>query len=66
MLCDLGDDCEFIGDEPLDKKTKKLTNKLEKEERKNSDMELVQGKKGKSRGKIISSLNVDSLIGVLI
>ena len=77
VVCDCGDDCEFTGDEPLDKKTKKLMKKLEKEEReeakkekkkwkeerKNSDREIVQEKKGKSKGKVISSLDVDSLIG---
>lgn len=69
-LCDCVDDCEFMGEEVMDKKTKKLIKKLEKEERKkekgerkNSDRELTPGKKGKSKGKIVSNLDVDSLIG---
>ena len=33
-LCDCVDDCEFMGEEVMDKKTKKLIKKLEKEERK--------------------------------
>ena len=76
-LCDCGEDCEFKGDEPLDKKTRKLMKKLEKEEReeakkekkkeredrKSSDKESPMGKKSKSKGKLISNLEVDSLIG---